>query len=73
MQQPLSVIPIVGATKLSQLEQNLKTVDIIIPEEDMQHLDEVSAIDLGFPMKFFKEENVIMNNYGGFYDRIEKR
>jgi len=73
MQQPLSVIPIVGATKLSQLEQNLKTVDITIPEEDMQHLDEVSAIDLGFPMKFFKEENVIMNNYGGFYDRIEKR
>lgn len=73
MQQPLSVIPIVGATKLSQLEQNLKTVDVTIPEEDMQHLDEVSAIDLGFPMKFFKEENVIMNNYGGFYDRIEKR
>ncbi|MGN6353342.1 MAG: aldo/keto reductase [Parafilimonas sp.] len=73
MQQPLSVIPIVGATKLSQLEQNLKTVNVTIPEEDMQHLDEVSAIDLGFPMKFFKEENVIMNNYGGFYDRIEKR
>lgn len=73
MQQPLSVIPIVGATKLSQLEQNLKTVDVIIPEEDMRHLDEVSAIDLGFPMKFFKEESVIMNNYGGFYDRIEKR
>ncbi len=73
MQQPLSVIPIVGATKLSQLEQNLKTVDVTIPEEDMQHLDEVSATDLGFPMNFFKEENVIMNNYGGFYDRIEKR
>jgi aryl-alcohol dehydrogenase-like predicted oxidoreductase len=73
MQQPMSVIPIVGATKLSQLEQNLKTVNVTIPEEDMQHLDEVSAIDLGFPMKFFKEENVIMNNYGGFYDRIEKR
>ncbi|SFP68792.1 aldo/keto reductase [Parafilimonas terrae] len=73
MQQPLSVIPIVGATKLSQLEQNLKTIDVTIPDEDMQHLNEISAIDLGFPMKFFKEDNVIMNNYGGFYDRIEKR
>ena len=73
MQQPLSVIPIVGATKLEQLEQNLKTIDVIIPEEDMKHLDEVSAIDLGFPMKFFKEEAVQMNTYGGFYDKIEKR
>jgi len=73
MQQPLSVIPIVGATKLEQLEQNLKTIDVTIPEEDMKHLDEVSAIDLGFPMKFFKEEAVQMNTYGGFYDKIEKR
>lgn len=73
MQKPLSVIPIVGATKLEQLEQNLKTIDVIIPEEDMKQLDEVSAIDLGFPMKFFKEEAVQINNYGGFYDKIEKR
>ncbi len=73
MQQPLSVIPIVGTTGLEQLEQNLKTVDVVIPQEDMKHLDEVSAIDLGFPMKFFKEEAVLMNTYGGFYDQIEKR
>ncbi len=73
MQQPLSVIPIVGATKVEQLEQNLKTINVVIPEEDMKHLHEISAIDLGFPMKFFKEEAVQMNTYGGFYDKIEKR
>jgi aryl-alcohol dehydrogenase-like predicted oxidoreductase len=73
MQQPLSAIPIVGATKVEQLEQNLKTIDVVIPEEDMKHLDEISAIDLGFPMKFFKEEAVQMNTYGSFYDKIEKR
>ncbi|MEP6465432.1 MAG: aldo/keto reductase [Parafilimonas sp.] len=73
MQQPLSVIPVVGATRLEQLEQNLKTIDIIIPEEDMKHLDEASAIDLGFPMKFLKEEAVQINTYGGFYNKIEKR
>jgi aryl-alcohol dehydrogenase-like predicted oxidoreductase len=73
MQQPLSVIPIVGATKLEQLEQNLKTIEVVIPEEDMKHLDEISAIDMGFPMKFFKEEAVQINTYGGFYDKIEKR
>ncbi|HRH61047.1 MAG TPA: aldo/keto reductase, partial [Chitinophagaceae bacterium] len=47
MQQPLSVIPIVGATKLSQLEENLKTIDITIPDADMQQLDEASKINLG--------------------------
>jgi aryl-alcohol dehydrogenase-like predicted oxidoreductase len=73
MQQPLSVIPIVGATKLEQLEQNLQAIDVVIPEEDIRHLDEISAIDLGFPMKFFKEEAVLANTYGGFYDKIEKR
>ena len=32
-----------------------------------------SAIDLGFPGDFYKEAAVQMNNYGGFYDKIEKR
>ncbi len=73
MQQPLSVIPIVGATKPEQLEQNLKTIDVEISAEDMKHLNEISAIDLGFPLKFFSEDAVKMNTYGGFYDKIEKR
>lgn len=73
MQQPLSVIPIVGATKISQLEENLKTTELMIPAEDMQHLDSVSSINLGFPGEFFKEEGVKQNNFGGFYDKIEKR
>lgn len=73
MQQPLSVIPIVGATKMSQLEENLKTTDLTIPAEDMQRLDAVSSINLGFPGEFFKEDGVRQNNFGGFYDKIEKR
>lgn len=73
MQQPLSVIPIVGATKEKQLEENLKVTDVIITEEDMNRLDEVSAIDLGFPGKFFNEDAVKMNTFGGFYNKVEKR
>jgi aryl-alcohol dehydrogenase-like predicted oxidoreductase len=73
MQQGYSSIPIVGATKLSQLEENLKTIDVVIPDADMQRLDEVSKIDLGFPGNFYKEEGVKLNNFGGFYDKIEKR
>jgi aryl-alcohol dehydrogenase-like predicted oxidoreductase len=73
MQQGLSSIPVVGATKVEQLLQNIKTVDVEIPAEDMLRLEKVSEIDLGFPGKFFKEEGVKLNNFGGFYNRIEKR
>lgn len=73
MQKDFSCIPIVGATKKSQLIQNLKAVEISIPQEDIDHLDEISKIDLGFPGEFFKEDNMLLNNYGGFYNRIEKR
>ncbi|CAN5233442.1 aldo/keto reductase [soil metagenome] len=73
MQQGFSSIPIVGATKLAQLEENLKTTDVIISAADMQRLDEASAISLGFPGEFYKEEGVRLNNYGSFYNKIEKR
>ena len=72
-QQGFSCIPIVGATKLDQLHDNLKMVDLVIPGEDIVRLNEASAIDLGFPGKFFKEDGVRQNNFGGFYDKIEKR
>ncbi len=73
MQQGFSCIPIVGATKLEQLQENLKTTDIVLSGEELERLHLASEIDLGFPGKFFLEDAVRTNNYGGFYDRIEKR
>jgi len=71
--QGISCIPIVGATKVNQLENNLKTIDVSLSKEHLQRLNEVSAIELGFPGDFFKEEAVKTNTFGGFYDRVEKR
>jgi aryl-alcohol dehydrogenase-like predicted oxidoreductase len=73
MQQGFSSIPIVGATKLSQLEDNLKTIDVTLSDNQLKRLDKVSAIELGFPGEFFREEGVKTNTFGGFYDRVEKR
>ncbi len=73
MQQGFSSIPIVGATKLSQLQENLKTVDVVLSDDQMKRLDEASAIELGFPGEFFREDAVKVNTFGGFYDRVEKR
>src|ERR1700744_6545259 len=44
-QHGFSCIPIVGATKVEQLQDNLKTVDVTLSEEDLKKLDEASAID----------------------------
>ena len=73
LHQGFSCIPIVGATKLSQLEDNLKTIDVRLSAAQIKKLNDVSAIELGFPGEFFKEDGVKLNTFGGFYDRVEKR
>ncbi len=72
-QQGFECIPIVGATKLEQLNENLGMTNLVLPHEDIDRLNAASAIDLGFPGKFFCEEGVRQNNFGGFYDRIIRR
>src|ERR1700760_1056489 len=72
-QQDFECIPIVGATRIEQLTENLKMINLQLPPEDLAGLNTASAIDLGFPGKFFREDGVRQNNYGGFYDRIIPR
>ncbi|SFH86254.1 aldo/keto reductase [Halpernia frigidisoli] len=40
---------IIGATKLHQLEDNLKSVDVIFNEEELKQLDEVSQLPPEYP------------------------
>jgi aryl-alcohol dehydrogenase-like predicted oxidoreductase len=46
---------IVGATKLSQLENNIKAMEFIIPAELAERLDKVSAREQRFPYMFFSD------------------
>lgn len=46
------VIPIVGARKPEQLVDSLKSVDLTLDEEQVEKLDSVSAIEMGFPYDF---------------------
>lgn len=73
VQQGFSCIPIVGATKVEQLRENLKSTEVVLSAGHLAKLDEVSKISLGFPGDFFNEDNVKSNSFGGFYDRVEKR
>lgn len=60
-----SVIPIVGATKVSQVEDVLGCLSFEIPVDMMNELNEVSKVELPFPQKFFNEAGVQDVLYGG--------
>jgi aryl-alcohol dehydrogenase-like predicted oxidoreductase len=64
------VIPIIGARKLSQLQDNLASFDLSLSAEQMKALDEASQIELGFPHDFFAKEMVRSFIYGGMRDQI---
>lgn len=51
--QPGVTSTIIGASKLAQLEDNLRYADFEIPAELRRQLDEVSAIDVVHPYGFF--------------------
>lgn len=72
-QGDVPAIPIVGATKLEQLEDNLKVTEVSLSADQMERLNKISAIELGFPGEFFQEAGVQKNNFGGFYDQIIRR
>jgi aryl-alcohol dehydrogenase-like predicted oxidoreductase len=63
MQRNQSVVPIVGATKAHQIMDALGSVNIEIPANLLQELNDISAIELGFPGDFFNEPGVIDVTY----------
>lgn len=67
-----SVIPIVGARKPAQLEDNIRCVDWSLSPEHRQRLDEASRIDMGFPMAFLHRKEIRDFLHGGMFDRIAK-
>jgi aryl-alcohol dehydrogenase-like predicted oxidoreductase len=68
-QQPKAqMIPILGARSAEQLKDNLGVLDWQLTEEQWKRLDEVSAIDLGFPHGFLEKNRYI---YGATRDKID--
>jgi aryl-alcohol dehydrogenase-like predicted oxidoreductase len=65
------VFPIIGARKLSQLEDNLGAAEVTIPEDSLQRLDDASRIELGFPHDFVLRSGAQKMIYGGMVEQIE--
>jgi len=68
--RPVPVIPIVGARKLSQLQDNLASFDLILSPDQLKTLDEASRIELGFPYDIYAKGMVRTILYGGLLDQI---
>jgi len=64
-------IPILGARKMEQFEDNLKCLDVQIPAETMTALDDASKIELGFPHDFLHGDFVKSRLLGGNYELTE--
>ena len=66
------VIPILGARKLSQFQDNLACIDVALSEEQLNRLNAASAIELGFPHDFLSSPMLRDFAYGGTYDLIDR-
>lgn len=71
--QNKNIIPIIGSRKPHQIHENLKCLEWELSQDDLMTLSEVSAIDLGFPTKFLKEDAPRKYSFGGWYDKIDHR
>lgn len=72
MQKPELTFPIVGARTTQQLELSLQAAQIILTAEEVEKLNAISAIELGFPHEFLTQQGVKDVLFNGFFDKIVK-
>ena len=65
------IIPILGASKVDQLSDNLAALEIKLSAEHLQQLDDVSKIELGFPHEFLQSDGVLDVVFSGAYGLID--
>lgn len=65
------VHPLVGARSAGQLADNLAAGSLVLPEEAVRRLDEVSAIERGFPSDMIESSRDFV--YGPVLERVAER
>jgi aryl-alcohol dehydrogenase-like predicted oxidoreductase len=70
-QRAQPVIPIIGARKLAQVKDNLACVDMKLTPAQIDRLDAVSRIELGFPLDMYTKDMVRSLTSGGMRDQID--
>lgn len=65
------VIPVIGATRLEQMQQNLQAVDIRLDEATIVELEQAASFDLGHPYQMYYWDMSMQLAYGGMFDQID--
>ena len=65
------IIPIIGARSKTQLADNLGCLDFEIEARQLEELDSLSRIELGFPHDFLNFEEVQTTIYGNTFSLID--
>jgi aryl-alcohol dehydrogenase-like predicted oxidoreductase len=65
------VIPIVGATQVNQMRENMKAASLLLPPDVLGELDALSAFDLGHPYSMLKWDMSMSLGYGGMFDQLD--
>jgi diketogulonate reductase-like aldo/keto reductase len=68
--QKNKIIPIIGSRKESQVKDNLACLEFVLSNDQMQRLNEISKIELGFPHDFLNSEMIKEIIYGGTYSSM---
>lgn len=71
LQNPGVTAPIIGARTVDQLQQNLGALEVELAPSHLARLDEVSAIDLGFPHAMLASDHIRVQTRGDL--KIEAR
>lgn len=66
-----NILPIIGAKTLMQLQTNLGYLDVDLSEKQINDLNVVSAIDMGFPSEYFDNPMAKSVMYAGMRDVID--
>lgn len=69
--QSPQMIPILGARKLEQLQDNLKCLEVTLSPEHLKRLNQVSQIELGFPHDFLGSDMIHDRLFGGTFEAID--
>jgi aryl-alcohol dehydrogenase-like predicted oxidoreductase len=66
------IIPVVGARTVDQLHDALGCLDFELTSEQVDRLDEVAPIELGFPHSFLGSDHVRGLIFGDTFEQIDK-
>jgi aryl-alcohol dehydrogenase-like predicted oxidoreductase len=70
-QQPGVLVPLLGARTKDQLLDNLGALEVNLSPDQMERLDQATAVEMGFPHEFLQREHIRTLTHAGMWEQID--